>query len=224
MSRNHDHEADEHYHGEPSRVLDDTPFPESVVLYPGTPETGLFNVDSSVRDRDVTYWSDVLQSIPSVHRMAVNQTLEGDDSFVDSVLTFNPDQPGGFLTDELLDQPSLLFIPGRLRMDEDAWEDLRKNDVTVNWISLDPDESGRKLSRAVVLSDWIVTVDEEIPRSRSAGTTTGIFHLKDEQLENFLIALNDTDTPWDAFDQLLSEPDIKIRPAFIRNRDWSFEE
>lgn len=223
MSEKHDHEADEHYHGEPSRVLDDVAFPEVAALYPGDPENGFFGSDSLVRDKDVQYWADQLTELNSVQRLAVPGDLSPDTSMVEPTLNFGEETFGGFLPDDLLEEASLLFIPARLRMDEDGWSDLAKNDVTVNWLSLDPDRTYAPMPEAVVLSDWIVSISDDVPRGRSAGATPGIFHLKQDTLNNFLINLNESENPWVALDDLLDDADTKLRPGFIRDRDWDYE-
>lgn len=224
LSQDHNHEADEHYHGEPSRVLEDDAYPSSVVLYPGTPENKFMSDTPVLSEDDLTYWLDRLKSLKNTNEIytSVNSSVDYDDINVHSDLSFGGKHPGSFISDPLLSKQSLLFIPGHLRMEPEAWEDLEKNDVTVNWLAIDPDRQQGETPQVMVLSDWIVKLGSDVSRPRSAGTAPGIFHLTEDCFEDFIIDLNETNNIWTSINHLIDESGAKFRPGFIRGRDWHF--
>lgn len=224
MSQDHNHEADEHYHGEPSRVLEDEPYPETVVLYSGTPTSGFFSSVAEPTVDDLNYWVDQFKQLPNTSNLytSVDISDQTESIRVHPTLEFGGEHAGSFLTDDLLSKPSILFVPARLRMKPSGWDDLEANDVTVNWLSLDPDYQTSDTPQAVVLSDWIVELGSDVPKARSAGTTPGIFHLLSDCFDDFVIGLNETTNSWTSINQLINQSNVKIRPGFIRDQDWHY--
>lgn len=216
----HDHEHDTHYHGEPSRVLDDRSLPEAVVLYERNPE-------ASTSREDVERWIDQLEGVEEISRI---YTPSPGDEEVPSLdvrrvdehnLNFLGERFEGF-PGSLEDEAGVLFLPVELTVNPTTWKDLRANDVTVNWLTVDtnPGEPDPH-PNVIVLSDWITAVGDGIPDARSTGVTPGIFHLTTEALEDFEEICSSESSLPDAFDAFLDDPARKLRPCFLHEREWN---
>jgi len=216
----HGHDHGGHYHGEPYRELNDRPYPDHVILYPGDTEHGLFQ--GSLQTEDYEYWQTQLSSMEGVRDL---EFVTPEDIKVDTGITchsYPADEPEKFLRGEWQEYPSVLLIPGRLRIDPGAWNDLTRNDVTVNWIAVDPDPSRSDRAGAKILSDWVLKVGSDFPPSRTAGSLPGILHLKQNHLDNFTIELSRTGSLFDSLNNLLNDQSFKLRPGFLRERSWEF--
>ncbi|MFB6344379.1 MAG: hypothetical protein ABEK50_01200 [bacterium] len=226
----HGHQHDTHYHGEPSRVLDDQALPEAVVFY----ESGLdrqSNREISEIDGCIETWISQLEDQGMVQRAIVgsNRSVSSGDDITVNKLKDNELNPfhedfEGFAK-PLLDEPGVLFIPAQLSLSEGAWSDLKANDVSVNWLSVLPDARDReKLPRVIVLSDWITTIGSDIPDVRSTGVTPGVFYIKQESLRGFEDICRGETSLATSLQALLDREGEKIRPGFLRGRSWSFED
>jgi hypothetical protein len=211
----HEHQHDTHYHGEPSRVLDDTPLPEAVFVYST-------NSDESLTDE----WLNQFAGVEELSRVYVSDPPTDTEWNLD-IRTQRPDESRLFSTsfegfsDEVLAEPSLLFVPDNLHLSTDAWTDMRANDVTVNWLSVDTNpQTDRKLPRLVVLSDWITKISREVPEARSTGMTQGVFHLNGDSLSEFNEICRKNQEIEEVFTQFLDGTGRKVRPAFLHERDW----
>ena len=222
MGTKHGHDHGGHYHGEPYRELNDRPYPNRVILYPGDTKQGFFQ--GNLQREDYQYWRTQLSSIEGVQELEGvtperNHVEDGKKSHL-----YPADQPEKFLRNEWQEDPSLLLIPGRLRIDPGTWNDLSRNDVTVNWIAVDPDPDRSDRTGVKILSDWVVRVGADLPPSQTAGSLPGIIHFKKPHLKNFSIELSRTDSVFDAINHLLDDSAFKLRPGFLRERSWEFRE
>lgn len=215
--QDHEHDHDTHYHGEPSRVLDNRPLPEAVVLYGSGQQTG------SGEDS----WLEALNGVEEVHRVYAGE--RGDHSGFDLDVRSTPirnrnpfDNEFEGFNSSIKKESSLLFVPVGHPRTSAIWKDLRSNDVTVNWLTVDTDPDGEEnRPRLVVLSDWIAKMGDDVPAARSTGVATGIFHLTSEALESFdEIGRADVNFP-EAFSSFLDDPTNKLRPCFLRERNRS---
>jgi hypothetical protein len=216
----HDHQHDTHYHGEPSRVLDDRPLPEAVVLYRRSDSTA----DSSDR---LNTWLEQLSGVEEINRVYTDGSDVDAEEFNLTGVTLESSQINplfnsfeGF-ANQILEEPSVLFIPLELSLGQDAWVDLKSNDVTVNWLTVDTNPTtDRELARVVVLSDWITTVGRDVPEGRSTGVSPGLFHITGEDLPDFgEICERESDLA-SVFETFLDDPSSKLRPAFLHEREW----
>jgi hypothetical protein len=130
---------------------------------------------------------------------------------------FDPDFEG--FDDALKEESSLLFIPSDHPRTSSIWKDLRSNDVTVNWLTVDTDPVDTDRPRLVILSDWVADLGEDVPAARSTGVATGIFHLTADALET-LGEVSRGDVGFaEAFGSYLDDPANKLRPSFLRERE-----
>lgn len=219
MSDDHSSNGD-HRHVEPRRILDGEPFPEELVLYrhPAAVEAGddpsFEGFESLVSNYGVTRaYVPESASISSegpenltLHRVPESRLNPFHHSFS------SPDP-------QLLNAPSLLFVPLGLSAAPGVWDELASNDVTVNWIGLDPDRREPDGLQARALSDWIVRLVPGLPPGASAGTCTGTVHLREEMVRAFYQSAPHED--WSALNDWLEDNSIKLRPNFIHGEDWS---
>lgn len=230
MNAENGHEHDTHYHGEPSRVLDDQPLPEAVVFY----ESGIVPLENTVdanSEQRIERWLNQLKDQGSVKRAFVvsDRGVTAPDGLAVHTLDRSELDPfdetfQGF-PESLFEEPGLLFIPATLSVSGGAWSDLKSNDVSVNWLSVLPDPPDEKgLPRLIVLSDWITRIDSDVPKVRSTGVTPGIFYVKSESLEVFSDLSQSVSSLEEGLQALLDRDGEKIRPAFLRGREWSFGE
>lgn len=215
------HEHDTHYHGEPSRVLDDRSLPESVVLY------DFVSVDGEAGE-SLEWWFDELAAVEEISRVYVSDKVNRNDQSLDFEMTSRSELQllssdfDGF-SRKLMDENSLLFLPTTLRISSDAWEDLRANDVSVNWLSVDTKNTDDlNLPKLIVLSDWITEVDSDLPAERATGVSPGIFHLNSDSLQRFSNLAEQYGSLEGILNDYLDDPGSKIRPGFLHNRDWHF--
>lgn len=217
----HDHDHDTHYHGEPSRVLNDRALPEAVVLYRADPTT-------DVQDADVERWIDRLKGVEEISRIYTAHPTDGD---VPSLEVHRVDERHLNFLDEgfeefpgaLKDEVSVLFLPVELTINPTTWKDLRSNDVTVNWLTVDTNPDDPALHpNVIVLSDWITAIGDEVPDARSTGVTPRIFHLTNDTLGDFEEICASKSRLSNAFDTFLDDPGRKLRPCFLHERDWNF--
>lgn len=216
----HGHSHDSHYHGEPSRTLDDQPLPPTVFLY----KSGL--VQES--EKDVNDWIDQLEGIEEIKAVlgGIGDDVESSELEIikipeDQTNLFNENFDG--LPNSINESESVLFLPENLHVESSTWKDLRANDITVNWLSVDTNpETDYDLPRLVVLSDWVTSVSLDIPEGRSTGITPGIFHLTNESLDPFEDICFKVDEFQQAFETFLDDPSRKIRPGFLHEREWTF--
>lgn len=224
----HGHEHDTHYHGEPARVLDDRALPEAVVFY----ESGLAPQDNQNQVRiqeTLNQWLDQLEDQGLVERAFVGSdrdvsAREGIDvhRLDETVLDpFREDFEG--FPEGLVNEPGLLFLPAQLSVSGGSWSDLKANDVSVNWLSVVPDpKDAPDLPDVIVLSDWITQIDSGIPELRSTGVTPGVFQMKSDSLATFSEICQSYTSLEQGLQAFLDTEGEKIRPGFLRGREWGF--
>lgn len=222
MGKRHKDDHGGHYHGEPYRALEDRPYPERIILYPGTTEDGFFT--GSLNQDDMEFWESQLGSMDGVSSLiaVLPEDQAPEQSNPEQFHFYPPEQPEQLWEGAIDPEDSFLFVPGRLRIEPGTWNDLTRNDITVNWIAVDPNPERDRHAGAKILSDWIVRVGRELPPRATAGSVPGIFHLKSGELENFLIELSRSHNFYEALNNLLNDPAFKIRPGFLRDRIWEF--
>ncbi len=165
-----------------------------------------------------------MDSVEEIRRVYVNNELTDRDSNLDlrSVPSRNrnPFDPGFEEFDPILrEESSLLFIPTDHPRTSSDWKDLRSNDVTVNWLTVDTDPDNEGAPPLVVLSDWVADLGNDVPPTRSTGVATGIVHLTAETLEIVGgIACERTGFA-SVLSTFLDDPAHKLRPCFLRERD-----
>jgi hypothetical protein len=216
----HEHDHDTHYHGEPSRVLDDRALPEAVALYGSNPETG-------VSGAGVKRWIDQLEGVEEISRIYTAQVAKGDAPTLEvrrvdaRNLNFLEEGFEGF-PESLRNEVSVLFLPVELTVNPTTWKDLRSNDVTVNWLTVDTNpENSEPHPKVIVLSDWITAVGHDVPEARSTGVTPGIFHLTNDSFGDFeKLCATESSLPG-VFESFLDDPSRKLRPCFLHEREWN---
>lgn len=216
----HEHDHDTHYHGEPSRVLDDRALPEAVVLYPSDP---------SAQDQDkIERWLEQLGDVEELSRVYVPDP-EAPESSELEILPQKAEHLSPFSSgfkgfpESLKQEPSLLFLPVELTFSPTTWKDLRANDVTVNWITVDTNpQDAQSHPRVIVLSDWVTAIGNDVHEARSTGVTSEVFHLTGEDLADFENLCATSSSFSEVFESFLDDPAHKLRPCFLHEREWKF--